>query len=70
MADLVFVDPGAEHVSIACPLCLREDARPGAGGAAAMLEADLPLDRDWAEATCPRGHAIRLVREGSEGGRH
>lgn len=71
MAELVFVDPGLREVSLECPSCAREEAQgTGAGATGSLVRGEIPLDRDWVELECARGHAVRVVREGSEGARH
>lgn len=70
MADLVFVDPGLRDFTLECPTCAREAEPAAAGTDITIVSGEIPLDRDWTEATCARGHTIRVVREGSEGTRH
>ena len=71
MADLIFVDPGEREYAIECPVCAREEEHgTGAGASGTIVRGEIPLDRDWVEGTCPRGHAYRVIREGSEGERH
>ena len=70
MAELVFVDPGLRDFTLECPTCARETEAAAAGTRVTTVSGEIPLDRDWAEVMCPRGHAIRVVREGSEGARH
>jgi len=71
VAELIFVDPGMREFAIECPACAREDEQgTGAGGSGTIVRGEIPLDRDWVEGTCPRGHLYRVVREGSEGARH
>ena len=70
MAELVFVDPGLSEFTLECPTCAREAEPAAAGTGITTVSGEIPLDRDWMEVTCPRGHTIRVVREGSEGARH
>ena len=70
MAELLFVDPGLREFTLECPACAREAEPAAAEAAVTTVAGDIPLDRDWADVPCPRGHAIRVVREGSEGARH
>ncbi len=71
VADLIFVDPGLEEFAVECPACAREEEHgTGAGAPGTVVRGEVPLDRDWIECTCARGHTIRVVREGSEGARH
>lgn len=78
MPTLILVDPGGHAFRALCEDCVRERV-PGDPEHARLseedraelcIEGDLPLDADALTGRCRHGHPYRVVREGSEGGRH
>ena len=78
MPTLIVVDPGQVAFSALCEDCLRERQIPDAEHhrftdeerSGLCIRGELALDRDAGSGTCMRGHRYRVMREGSEGGRH
>ena len=60
---MVWLGPDVVRFTVLCEACLAECA-PKEGRYATVLEGELPLSRPRETATCPHGHAIKIVRAG------
>jgi hypothetical protein len=58
----VWVSPRATAFSVVCNACAEVAAADGYG--AAIVQGLLPLDAQRGTLECPRGHRLRVEREG------
>jgi hypothetical protein len=58
----VWISPRATSFSVVCEVCVAIEA--GDGYAAAVVHANLALDVVRGTVECPRGHRLRVEREG------
>jgi hypothetical protein len=58
----VWISPRATSFSIVCQACM--ELEPGDGYGAAVVQANLALDVLRGRVECPRGHRLRIEREG------
>jgi hypothetical protein len=58
----VWISPRATSFSVVCQACTELEASDGYG--AAVVHADLALDVLRGTVECPRGHRLRVEREG------
>ena len=58
----VWVSPRATSFSVVCDACAEISAGDGYG--AAIVHGWLPLDTQRGTLECPRGHRLRIEREG------
>jgi hypothetical protein len=58
----VWISPRATSFSVVCDACVEIEARDGYG--AAVVHANLALDVLRGTVECPRGHRLRVEREG------
>jgi hypothetical protein len=58
----VWISPRATSFSVVCQACVEIEARDGYG--AAVVRANLALDVLRGTVECPRGHRLRVERDG------
>ena len=58
----VWISPRATSFSVVCEVCAEVEA--GDGYATAVVHASLALDVVRGTVECPRGHRLRIEREG------
>ena len=58
----MWISPRATSFSVVCEGCLEIDAGDGYG--AAVVHANLAIDVQRGKVECPRGHLLRVEREG------
>lgn len=58
----VWISPRAMSFTIVCDACVQEVAADGYG--AATVQASLPLEVQRSSIECPRGHRLRVERDG------
>lgn len=58
----VWISPRAVSFTIVCNACAQEVAADGYG--AATVHGFLPLDAQRGSVECPRGHRLRVERDG------